>query len=278
MSNHDREDSRPSNRDADLERAWRETSTEQPPAHLDAAIIAAARRTVPGRGERPDGAPVRIPSRNWLTRWQSLVAAAAVASLAFVLVPMLPREQDLAPSMQSQGSAQESTSAEPQPPISSADKANDYRQTPRTDENAGQRERGTASAPAPAQSVVPAPPTTPAPPAAKAEATASDSATKAGTAATLSEVSADRRKSVESAVSGRAAATAAAAPSSPAREEALGNPAPLDATAWAARIAALHASGDVTAAGQALREFRAADPDADTYLPDSLRDWARSVD
>jgi len=26
-----------------------------------------------------------------------------------------------------------------------------------------------------------------------------------------------------------------------------------------------------------LREFRAADPDADSYLPESLRDWARTV-
>jgi hypothetical protein len=42
-------------------------------------------------------------------------------------------------------------------------------------------------------------------------------------------------------------------------------------------IAKLHAAGDVTAAEQALRAFRAADPDADTFLPESLRDWARTV-
>jgi len=46
---------------------------------------------------------------------------------------------------------------------------------------------------------------------------------------------------------------------------------------WAARIVALYESGDVTGATDALRAFRAAEPDADSYLPESLRDWARTV-
>ncbi|MGB7739692.1 MAG: hypothetical protein WBM03_11310, partial [Steroidobacteraceae bacterium] len=100
MSNHDREGSHSSNRDAALEHAWREASDEQPSAHLDAAIIAAARQSVPSRGEQSNTAPVRVQSRNWLTRWQPLAAAATVAGLAFVLVQMLPREHDLAPSLQ----------------------------------------------------------------------------------------------------------------------------------------------------------------------------------
>jgi hypothetical protein len=49
------------------------------------------------------------------------------------------------------------------------------------------------------------------------------------------------------------------------------------ADAWTARIVALHAAGELAAAADALRAFRAADPDADTYLPDSLRDWAGTV-
>ena len=77
MSNHDREGSHPSNSDAALERAWRETSDEQPPAHLDAAIIAAARKSVPDRGEQPITAPVHVQSRSWLTQWQPLAAAVA---------------------------------------------------------------------------------------------------------------------------------------------------------------------------------------------------------
>ena len=38
-----------------------------------------------------------------------------------------------------------------------------------------------------------------------------------------------------------------------------------------------YASGDATGAADALREFRATDPDADKYLPDALRSWARTV-
>ena len=239
MSNHDREGSHPSNRDAALERAWRETSDEQPPAHLDAAIIAAARKSVPDRGEQPITAPVHVQSRSWLTQWQPLAAAAAVAGLAFVLLQTLPREHDLAPSMQRKESAPVPASAKPQ--ASAAQETTDNRQAPSADGTVGLHEPAAVPDQAPSQSAVLVPPATPVPPATTAEV------------------------------------TAAAAPSSPARERNLGNAAPLDAAAWAAKIVALHASGDVTAAEQALRAFRATDPDADTYLPDSLRDWARTV-
>ena len=46
---------------------------------------------------------------------------------------------------------------------------------------------------------------------------------------------------------------------------------------WAARIVARYDSGDTAGAADLLRAFRAAQPDADSYLPDSMRDWARSV-
>ena len=105
MSNHDREDLRPSNRDEELARAWREASDEQPPSNLDTAIIAAARKAVPDRDEQPKAAPVRVQPRNWLLQWQPLAVAATVAGLAFVLVQMLPREHDVAPSMQRTESA-----------------------------------------------------------------------------------------------------------------------------------------------------------------------------
>lgn len=242
MSNHDREGSRPSNRDTALEDAWRGASDEQPPAHLDAAIIAAARKSVTNRGEQPHTAPVRVRSRNWLTQWQPLAAAATVAGLAFVLVQMLPREHDLAPSLQRQESVP--AAAEPRPQSSSAREATDNRQAPRADGTVSLREPVAVPDRAPAQSAtVPVPP--PAAPSTTAKATASDTA---------------------------------AAPSSPARESNRGIAASHDAAAWAAKIEALHASGDVTAAEQALRAFRAADPDADAYLPDSLRDWARTVE
>jgi len=48
--------------------------------------------------------------------------------------------------------------------------------------------------------------------------------------------------------------------------------------AWATRIAALHDAGDLAAAEAELRAFRAAHPDADDYLPESVHAWAASVD
>jgi hypothetical protein len=54
--------------------------------------------------------------------------------------------------------------------------------------------------------------------------------------------------------------------------------APRSAADPAANIASLYAAGDVAGAAAALRAFRAATPDADTHLPESLRDWARTVE
>ncbi len=268
MSNHDREGSYPSNRDGTLERTWREASDEQPPAHLDAAIVAAARRAVGGRGEQPTPAPARTASRTWLTRWQPLVAAASIAGLAFVVVQMLPREHSRAPLPQRQQSAPVATAAQPRTspapaatadsPASSVDKVVD----------AG--DRADIAAVAPTQDAVRAPPTLPA----AAEATAGDSAE------VMVESSADRREAVAPAMAGRVAPAAAAATSAKAatRERDLGQTAPPpDPAAWAARIATLHAAGDLTAAEHVLRDFRATEPHADTYLPESLRSWAQTV-
>ena len=41
------------------------------------------------------------------------------------------------------------------------------------------------------------------------------------------------------------------------------------------RLSTLRAMSPVA---YALRAFRAADPDADAFLPESLRDWARTVE
>jgi hypothetical protein len=46
---------------------------------------------------------------------------------------------------------------------------------------------------------------------------------------------------------------------------------------WVTRILALHDAGDIAAAEDTLRAFRAAMPDADRYLPESLREWAALV-
>jgi hypothetical protein len=250
MSNHDRESPPPSNLDADLARAWREASDEQPPSHLDAAIVAAARKSAAVQGDQPNAAPVRLQSRSWLLQWQPLAAAAGVVGLAFVLVQMLPRD------------------------------GVDHGQRPSADRTVARPEPVVVPEAAPAQGAVPAPSNAPASPAMKAETTASETAAMTDNTAAAAEASADRRQAIESELAGRAAsaAPAAAAPASAAREKNLGNAAPLDAETWTARILALYAAGDVRAAADALRAFRAADPAADTYLPESLREWARTVE
>jgi len=166
MSNHDREGLRPSHRDADLARAWREASDEQPPAHLDAAILAAARKSVPDHGEQRNTAPGRARSRNWLMRWQPLAAAATVAGLAFVLVQMLPREHDFEPSMQRQESTPVPAAATPQVSRPSAPAASDNTQAPSFDKKVASSESVAVPDPAPAQGAVPPPTPPPAAPAA----------------------------------------------------------------------------------------------------------------
>ncbi|HXL84715.1 MAG TPA: hypothetical protein VN989_11430, partial [Casimicrobiaceae bacterium] len=69
--------------DPELDATWRAASREQPPAALDDAIRAAARREV---GAKPGGfgaAP----------RWWPLAAAATVAAIAVGIVQMTPPEQ-----------------------------------------------------------------------------------------------------------------------------------------------------------------------------------------
>src|SRR5512137_2913751 len=125
MSNHDREGSHPSNQDDDLARVWREASDEQPPSHLDTAIIAAALKAVPDRDEQPVAAPARVQPWSWLLQWQPLAAAAGIAGLAFVLVQMLPREHGVSPSMERTES--------PAGPAAAAPRANGSLETAATD-------------------------------------------------------------------------------------------------------------------------------------------------
>ena len=272
MSNHDGKGWGPSNRDDDLAGAWREASDEQPPSHLDDAIIAAARKSIPVHGERPNAAPVRVQSRNWLLQWQPLAAAAAIAGLAFVLVQVLPRERDFAPSMQQTKSAPIPAPVESPPRSTSVPAAMDNSPLANTEKAVAQPEPDVVPDRAPAQGAVPAPP------AVTAEATVSEAPATAEAAAAPGEAVAVRREAMEPAIAGRAVAAAADASSSSARQKNLREAVPLEATAWSAKVVALHASGDVTAAADALRAFRAVYPGADAYLPDSLRDWARTVE
>ncbi len=64
--------------DSEIDGKWRKASREEPPPHVDAAILAAARAR-----------------RSRFATWQPLAMAAAVAGLAFLLVQLLPRERDV---------------------------------------------------------------------------------------------------------------------------------------------------------------------------------------
>jgi len=204
---HDREQAGPAGGDPSLVRAWREASDEQPPARLDAAILAAARRSVEAQDAGVPARPVPQRTRSRWMKWQPLAAAATVAGLAFVLVQTQPRE--------------------------------------RSDADAARA------------------------PAAEAAPDIADTTRQAET---------DPREGVMMDAPGNSASQEAAAPAASRTDSfGLSTAAPPSAADWATRIEALHASGDLAAAAAALREFRAADPDADSYLPESLRDWARTV-
>ncbi len=70
-------------RDPRLDRAYREAGSEPPPAHLDAAILAAARREAGAR-------PRRLSSE--LRRWRVPVSIAAVVVLSVSLVTLVREE------------------------------------------------------------------------------------------------------------------------------------------------------------------------------------------
>jgi hypothetical protein len=264
MSNHDREGPQSPGKDAaqdgSLIQAWRQASDERPPPELDAAIIAAARKSVQDRDQATKTVLASARARNRWMQWQPVAAAATVAGLAFILVQLLPRDRDVAPSIRMEESVPAQAAEEKEAP-----------------DNQGQGATVPASgAAAPTVSI----------PQATAEATADasagatakssqvDATATAGGAAAIDAAEADQRQAVVPEMAGRAAPATAPAP---ALERSLGNAAPPVAADRAAGIAALYASGDVAGAADALRAFRAADPDADTYLPDSLRGWARTV-
>jgi hypothetical protein len=287
MSAHDRDGSTPSERDAELERAWREASAEQPPARLDATLVAAARESVAAR--RGQSAEPALPSRRrsrttpWLARWQPFAAAAAVAGLAFVLVPtMMSREEKLAPAVQRPGSTSapataESDSARP----SARDSTEPYEAPARAAAQEVRREPDVGAADRPlGQPEVAAPPAStavPPPPASTEGAAADTTVPMMAPDANFGERSDARSKATASEGAGRVAPSAAAAPSSATRDRSADDAMVRDAAAWAATIEALHAAGDVVTAERELRAFRAADPDADSHLPDSLRAWAGTV-
>ena len=76
-------------RDDAVERAWRERSRETPPAAIDDAIRAAARRAV---GAKPQGKPAVAEAREPWRWWMPLAAAATIGAIAIGVIQSLPHE------------------------------------------------------------------------------------------------------------------------------------------------------------------------------------------
>jgi hypothetical protein len=250
MSNHDRENPRSADGDNELHRAWHQASDEQPAPQLDAAILAAARKSVQQGARHDPHVRARARSWNWLARWQPLAAAAAVAGLAFVLVQSLPREA----SKPAPAAATDAVSAR-------ESRATGAEEPARMESSAGGSTASDVAPPAPGPT----------------SATANEYDMQAGVDRT------DALRTMEPAqqsvaTSKRATGVAAPEVATAAASESMQADAASPSTAErAASIATLFAAGDFTGAADALRALRAADPQADTYLPESLRDWARTV-
>ncbi len=274
MSSHEHEGPRATSGDETLKREWQRASAEQPSASLDAAIIASARKAVEGREVPPQIVRGGSRSRVWLARWQPMATAAAVTGLAFVLVQLLPRDREVAPAIHIEESASGPVTAPKELHSPPTEEASDAKAVQPSEaavatepSAAADRALTPMAVPAPAKA---APSTAVSPPLTMP----TDVADAASHATAMSEAELDQRTGAAAkASSGVTSAEAAASRQEHRRNDEMR----LGAADRAASIAALYASGDTVGAAAALREFRAANPDADTYLPESLRDWARTV-
>lgn len=273
-SNHDHERPGPAGEDPNLEQAWRQASDEQPPARLDVAILAAARRSVVMKDADAKAVPALETARSRWRSWQPLAAAATVAGLALVLVQTIPRDQEVAPPIH------------PRTPASAATIEREFEaripsETPPTGAAPDVVLESRSSTPASeiAETAAPAGSGRTVRDQSADSATQSRAVDVTADVATVlrdprREAESDQRKSVMSAEAGEAISAAAGAPSV---ARATAATAPPSAGDWVARIEDLYQLGDLAGAAEILREFRAADPDAESHLPENLRGWARSV-
>jgi len=223
-----------------LTQLLREGADESPPAHVDAAILAEARRAVePARRRRGTSAPL----------WRWLLPLGAAATIAAIVVSVRP----LAPTPVEETASDVTVppgQVDQRPSVEPATSANALRPAPakRQDAAAKPQESGSANS----RSIAIAPER--AVPSEKQEA-------RKATAATAPLASTQA-----------AAAPAAAAPQ---RENAaVRADAAHDAAAWIERIRALLRESRRDEAAQELERFRAEFTDADARLPDDLRAFA----
>jgi hypothetical protein len=269
-------------RDPALDALLGEHSTETPPAHIDAAILAAAHRAVDS-GPRP-----ALATQAW--RWWMPLAAAAVIGL--IVVGVLP----LAPSIVAESPPIVSdvpTGAAPAPLPSfmsiqipdQPEKAVAATPSSATPSLAARAEgqpvpRAAAKVTAPERKLERDRPV-PAEPRKDRVLGEADDARKGQAAAAGAldpAIESSPAPTPGNAVSPLARPPGLAAPqrapSADARDEFETRPHTADE--WIARIRALRSRGDVHEATRALADFRAAFSDADARLPADLREWANA--
>jgi hypothetical protein len=253
-------------RDPRVDAAWSALSREEPPAALDARILAAAHRAV---GAGPQRAEVREATRpeRW---WWPLAAAASIGAVAFGVLQVLgPQPSDVPQTERAVVSdapvqSPQSTPAAPpaaEPPRASAPVA----------PAAELRQRDTRADTAPA--LKQAPVTQPMP-AAVPEPTAAAPPALAQDAATPKE--AMGKAAVGGVAPPPAASPAAAAPAAAFRAEAQHaeaqrkTTAPLPIDEWLARIRKLRAEGRAEELAREIAAFRAAYPGEEKRLQEEL--------
>lgn len=243
--------------DPNLSRAYRAASGEQPPAALDAAILAAAH-------EQAEAAKRQRTGRSSWWSWMAPASAIATLVVGVSIALLVEREQ---PATLDASSARPASpkpqSAVPAPAMDAAKaKAAAAPAQLMKEEAAGANLAPLAQAPAPARMATPAarPPVparrldAPAPPAAQAfPAGGSEKAIES--AQSLPEAAAKTGASRDSMQTPAAAAPAAAGRLAPSQQQAVRSP-----EAWLEDIARLERQGRVKEAAEQLAEFRKAYP------------------
>lgn len=268
--------------DAKVSELYRALGSEEPPVALDAAILAAARRAV---GARPRAA------RQALQRWALPVSVAAVVVLSVTITLQMQRERPDATALYSpepkkieQSAAREaptaaapSASAAPRPESRKEQagavnpglaKQNMSLEADRLSKPAAARQERSADETRPAQAPSPAGPQFAPDPAASAAPPLAESPSPATTGAVADRAAAPaeselaRRRTEESAASGRAS-SGALVRSAPASVEMRAKSAEKDESPerWLERIVQLRVAGREREADESFAEFRKRYPD-----------------
>lgn len=231
--------------DLEVDRAWREMSREEPPAELDEAIRAAARREAATGAALEPARPLPSRTGRGTPGWLRLAAAAGVAAMAFGLIRLQLPEPD-APAIE-----QSSTTPRPPPPT--------------VPETGGPARDDAAARQAPERGHVAPPP-------------AADSSEAPATPAAPAASASPPAPAAPAALAAPAAPAAEASRAAVARESISALPdASVSPADFVVRIQSLLEQGDRDGAAAALRAFRSAHPGADALLPAELRAWAEGI-